>query len=87
MLELEGTWEEILVHSSELAGQRVRLTVLPAAREEPDWETMTPTERFAASMDLAEAMEREMEYSKPDDSVALVREARAGAIYGYEPAE
>jgi hypothetical protein len=48
MLELEGTWEEILVHSSELAGQRVRLTVLPAAREEPDWETMTPTERFAA---------------------------------------
>jgi hypothetical protein len=24
----EGTWEEILLHSSELAGQRVRLTVL-----------------------------------------------------------
>ena len=26
---LEGTWEEILQHSSELAGQRVRLTILP----------------------------------------------------------
>lgn len=26
--ELEGTWEEILEHSEELAGKRVRLTVL-----------------------------------------------------------
>jgi hypothetical protein len=25
---LEGTWEEILQHSAELAGQRVRLTIL-----------------------------------------------------------
>lgn len=28
---LEGTWEEILQHSAELAGQRVRLTILPHA--------------------------------------------------------
>ncbi len=27
-LELEGSWEEILAHASELAGCRVRLTVL-----------------------------------------------------------
>ncbi len=26
---LEGTWEDILQHSAELAGQRVRLTILP----------------------------------------------------------
>ena len=26
---LEGTWEEILQHSAELVGQRVRLTILP----------------------------------------------------------
>ncbi len=26
----EGTWEEILQHASELAGQRVRLTILTA---------------------------------------------------------
>jgi hypothetical protein len=25
---IEGTWEEILQHSAELAGQRVRLTIL-----------------------------------------------------------
>jgi hypothetical protein len=30
-LDLVGSWEEILRHSHELAGQRVRLTVLPSA--------------------------------------------------------
>jgi hypothetical protein len=38
-LELEGTWEEIMAHAAELAGRRVRVTVLPAqpqvALEEP----------------------------------------------------
>lgn len=29
--EFVGTWEEIVAHSSELAGQRVRVTVLPAS--------------------------------------------------------
>ena len=29
-LELEGTWEEIQSHAAELAGQRVRVTVLPS---------------------------------------------------------
>ena len=30
-LELEGTWEEIVAHSDELAGRKVRLTVITAA--------------------------------------------------------
>ena len=30
-LDLVGTWEEILQHSRDLAGQRVRVTVLPRA--------------------------------------------------------
>jgi len=28
LLELEGTWEEILTHASEFAGQRVRIIVI-----------------------------------------------------------
>ncbi|MBI3910546.1 MAG: hypothetical protein HY320_06370 [Armatimonadetes bacterium] len=32
-LELEGTWEEIVAHAPELAGRRVRLTVLPEEME------------------------------------------------------
>jgi hypothetical protein len=31
LLELEGTWEEIQSHAAELAGRRVRVTVLPSA--------------------------------------------------------
>ena len=29
VLEMEGTWEEVAAHGPELAGRRVRLTVLP----------------------------------------------------------
>lgn len=29
-LELEGTWEEILTHASELTGRKLRVLVLPA---------------------------------------------------------
>lgn len=38
---LEGTWEEILQHSAELAGQRVRLTILPhQASKSPTTQTL-----------------------------------------------
>lgn len=30
VLEIEGTWEEVAAHAPELAGRRVRLTVLPS---------------------------------------------------------
>lgn len=32
LVEFEGTWEEIARHADELAGHRVRVTVLPKAR-------------------------------------------------------
>ncbi len=32
-LELEGSWEEILEHESELRGKRVKIRVLPATSE------------------------------------------------------
>jgi hypothetical protein len=34
LLELEGTWEEVAAHASELAGRRVRLIVLPTEPQE-----------------------------------------------------
>jgi hypothetical protein len=42
MLEIEGTWEEIISHAAELAGRRVRLTVLPG-------QTGTAAERLPLS--------------------------------------
>lgn len=32
VIELEGTWEEILQHSDELAGKRVRVVSVPAVK-------------------------------------------------------
>ena len=32
-LELEGTWEEIVTHSAELSGHKVRVTVIPSESE------------------------------------------------------
>jgi hypothetical protein len=42
-LELEGTWEEILAHSAELTGRRVRLTVLSdSTKAGPDKPPLSP---------------------------------------------
>ena len=50
MLELEGTWEEIVAHAAEFAGRRVRVTVLDAAENGQDGENLSPAERFAAAI-------------------------------------
>jgi hypothetical protein len=36
--ELEGTWEEVAAHAPELAGKRVRLTVMAAQAVDPEVE-------------------------------------------------
>ena len=46
-LELEGTWEEILKHSEELAGCRVRLTLLPQTKSMPEETNLRPENRGA----------------------------------------
>ena len=112
-LELEGTWEEILKHSAELAGKQVRLTVLQPVEAQsprsfpPNEELLaalqrireiqqgmrpTPTEgtpgaSFAEAARHAAELEKRLPLKDSGDSVALVREGRAGAMWGYEPAE
>lgn len=50
-LELEGTWEEIVAHSAELAGHRVRLIILPDAPE-PESNEAPPPFRPASGRSL-----------------------------------
>ncbi len=50
-LELEGTWEEIAEHASELAGRRVRLIVLPDEPDEP-YPGVPPEERPSTAASL-----------------------------------
>jgi len=86
-MELEGSWEEILSHSSELTGRRVRLLVVEAADARPAQDASSQAAQFAAANEEAEALEAAMPLTWGIDSVSLVREARAGAMYGYEPTE
>ncbi len=114
MLEqvLEGTWEEIAQHAGELAGKRVRLTVLeetPAAgpddallealrkvagrnREElltPDEPGATPdipssqsNEAMLEVMRQVAQIQLGMRYTSGADTQRLLREARAGRMFG-----
>ena len=86
MREIEGTWEEIVARSAELAARRVRVTVLDGA-ENGQGEEVTPAERFAAALRELEKDDADMPFTSPANSVELVREARSGAMWGYEPEE
>lgn len=49
-LELEGTWEEVAARASELAGRRVRLTVLP--------ERNRPAETYGTGLTIEEKIQQ-----------------------------
>ena len=83
MLEevLEGTWEEIAQHADELAGKRVRLTVLDEAP------AVRPNEAMLAALRAIEERSKDMPFTSGEDTQRLLREARAGAMYGYDPCD
>ncbi|MBD1805697.1 hypothetical protein H6F98_09570 [Microcoleus sp. FACHB-SPT15] len=41
-IELEGTWEEIVAHATELAGRRVRVIIMPDKAESSSPEAPQP---------------------------------------------
>ncbi len=77
----EGTWEEVVQHSEELAGKHVRVTVIE--------ELPTVQPNLAMQEALRKVAERNQ--GKPltsgEDTQRMLREARAGKMWGYEPIE
>ncbi len=71
LLEIEGTWEEILALAPNLAGRRVRLFVLPAIADEsaPPKDTRSIEEKIAAIW--ADVPEEEWAKLPPDLSDQL----------------
>jgi hypothetical protein len=63
------------------------VTVLDGVEHGQNGEELSPAEQFAAAMREAEGLEKDMPLTGKADSVALIREARAGAMYGYDPVE
>jgi hypothetical protein len=87
MLELEGTWEEILAQAPLLAGRRVRVTVLDGVEQGREEGELSPAEQFAAAIRAIEESDKDMPFTPGGDTQSFLREARAGAMYGDEPTE
>ncbi len=71
--ELEGTWEEILAHSHELAGRRVKLIVLPAgemAGEQAGFSAAQPLGNNSALGSLDSVRRQIIELMRDDDPTA-----------------
>jgi len=85
MLEqvLEGTWEEVSQHADELAGKHVRVTVL----EEAIAPSPQPNEAMLEVMRRVAQMQADMPYTSGIDTQEILRRARAGEMYGYDPCE
>ncbi|HEY6328728.1 MAG TPA: hypothetical protein VI756_05285 [Blastocatellia bacterium] len=78
---LEGKWEDFLLTGGELAGKRVRITILEAERE------MT-NENMLAALNRAKDRLRDTPPSgSTEESLRILREGRGGKIFGYEPTE
>ncbi|MCX6359422.1 MAG: hypothetical protein NT029_06445 [Armatimonadetes bacterium] len=79
-LVIEGTWEEIAARAGEVAGNRVRLTVLPDGRRRRQ-SAPRPNVALLAALGSIEALVGDIPARPGADSVALVREARDGGLY------
>lgn len=78
----EGTWEEVATHADEFAGKHVRLTVVEETPRPPSW-LVARQEKLRRIAELRQGMPM----TDGSDTQRLLREARAGAMYGYEPTE
>lgn len=78
----EGTWEEVATHANEFAGKHVRLTVVEETPPAPQ-----PNYAMLELLRRTEELQRDMPFTDGSDTQRLLREARAGAMYGYEPIE
>lgn len=78
----EGTWEEVAAHAEDFAGKHVRLTVVEEAPPKPE-----PNHALLELLHQTEELQRGMRFTDGSDTQRLLREARSGAMYGYEPIE
>ena len=78
----EGTWEEVAAHAEDFAGKHVRLTVVDETPSKPE-----PNYGMLEALRRAEEIQRGMRFTDGSDTQRLLREARAGGMYGYEPTE
>lgn len=78
---LEGTWEEVSQHADEFVGKQVRLTVLE------DKPAVRPNEKMMEAMRQVAEIQANMPFTSGKDTLEILRRARAGEMYDYDPCE
>lgn len=84
---LEGQWEEILSRNgAQLAGRRVRVYIEP---DETDSASLVfpPNEQALAMLRDLVKLQEGMKETDGSQTDRLLREARAGGLYGLDPTE
>jgi hypothetical protein len=78
----EGRWEDFVLPASQLAGKGVRITVIEGGEE------MRPNEGMLAVLQRAKERAKEAPQSgSTKDSLKILRDGRAGKMFGYDPVE
>ena len=77
----EGVWEDVTQHASEFSGKRVRVTVL---EEET---APAPNEAMLTALRKVAERSKHMPFSAGEDTLQMLREARAGKMFGYDASE
>jgi hypothetical protein len=73
ILEIEGTWDEIALHAREFEGRRLKVSVFPLTQAE------STAQRLRILSDIAQRSEA---MNPSADERDLLREGRAGAMFG-----
>ncbi len=79
----EGTWQDIVAHADEFEGKQLRVTVVETS-------PLPPSSLIQARLEVLrqiEELQRDMPMTDGSDTQRRLREARAGAMWGYEPIE
>ena len=83
---LEGTWEEILTrNAAQLAGRKVKVYI--EAEEKATVPASAPNEQMLAILSQIEQSHKDRAFTDGSDTDGLVRQARAGAMFGYDARE
>ncbi len=76
---IEGTWEELAARSEELRRYPKLKLIIPDSADEA---SAVPNQRMLNVLGEIADRQKSRPFSSPDDSDRLLREARAGGMYG-----
>ncbi len=82
---LEGTWKEVSERAHDLPDEQpVRLTILTIEEALP----VRPNEAMLSALERSRERLKDMPVSgSTEETLKMIREARAGKMWGYEPTE